>query len=166
MMIRAATEADVPALLAVLHAAFEEYRGRLDPPSSTHAETEASLRRKLATTHAAIAIMDGAAAGCVFHEDQPGRAYLSRLAVLPAHRGRGLGDALLRFAEERARASGRSRACLSVRLALPSRQKYYQRRGYRLVGQTMPADDSTPTYVLFEKELIHDECGPSPTNAE
>ena len=37
--LRQAQADDAPLLLATLHAAFDEYRGRLDPPSGVHAET-------------------------------------------------------------------------------------------------------------------------------
>ena len=37
--LREATTADLPTLLVLVHKAFEEYRGRLDPPSGAHDET-------------------------------------------------------------------------------------------------------------------------------
>src|SRR5919198_866349 len=45
--LREATTTDVPTLLALVHAAFEQYRDCLDPPSGAHRETEASLRAAL-----------------------------------------------------------------------------------------------------------------------
>ncbi len=36
--LREAITEDVPALVAVIHAGFEEYRGRLDPPSGAHGD--------------------------------------------------------------------------------------------------------------------------------
>jgi len=39
IQIRQAQPGDAPFLLATLHAAFDEYRYRLVPPSSVHAET-------------------------------------------------------------------------------------------------------------------------------
>lgn len=49
-----ATGDDIPILLQVLHAAFEEYRGRLDPPSGVHNETVETLRKKLKTGAAVL----------------------------------------------------------------------------------------------------------------
>jgi len=42
-VLREATEADAGTLLALVRAAFEEFRGRLDPPSGAHAETLESV---------------------------------------------------------------------------------------------------------------------------
>ena len=52
--LRPAITDDVPALLAVIHAAYED-RGRLDPPSGAHGETASSLRSLLAAEEAFIA---------------------------------------------------------------------------------------------------------------
>src|SRR5688500_5256162 len=79
--------ADLPVLLMVLHAAYAEYVGRLDPPSGAHKETVESLGQKLATAHAVKAVLDQTIVGCVFYEDEPANVYLSRLAVLPGQRG-------------------------------------------------------------------------------
>ena len=43
-VLQPAGAADIPVLLHLIHAAFEEMRGRLDPPSGAHAETAGSLQ--------------------------------------------------------------------------------------------------------------------------
>jgi hypothetical protein len=39
IQLRQANETEALLLLEIRHAAFEEFRGRLDPPSGVHAET-------------------------------------------------------------------------------------------------------------------------------
>jgi predicted N-acetyltransferase YhbS len=151
--IREATPSDIPSLLKVIHAAFEEYRGRLDPPSGAHAETVDSLRRKLSTARVAIAEIEGKIVGCVFLKSEPGRVYISRLSVLPNERCRGIGSALMDFAEAWARREGLERAYLGVRIVLTEQQAYYTRRGYRGIGEARHEGFAEPTYLLMEKML-------------
>lgn len=152
-VLREATARDLPAMVDVIRRAFEEYRGRLDPPSSAHAETEEVLGRKLATARAAVIERDTRIVGCIFFREEPDRIYLSRLAVLPEFRRQGLGDALLAFAEEWARGRGLSRAYLGVRIVLHAQQNYYARRGYQVVGEAAHPGFTAPTYLIMEKTL-------------
>jgi predicted N-acetyltransferase YhbS len=151
--IREATTNDIPALLHVIHTAFQEYRGQLDPPSGAHAETIESLRDKLATAKVAIAESAGKIVGCVFFKSEPGRVYISRLSVLPNERRRGIGSALMDFAEEWARREELERAYLGVRIVLTEQQSYYARRGYRVIGEARHPGFAEPTYLLMEKTL-------------
>lgn len=52
------------------------------------------------------------------------------LAVLPAHRGRGVGRALLKAAEERARARGCAKLTLEVREDNLRARRLYEERGF------------------------------------
>ncbi|MGH2405709.1 MAG: GNAT family N-acetyltransferase [bacterium] len=93
--LREATDDEVPILLAVLQAAFEQYRGRLDPPSGVHSETLETIRQKLKTGSAVLALVDDEVAGCVFYQQQASHMYLGRLSVLPKYRRQGVGQALI-----------------------------------------------------------------------
>jgi ribosomal protein S18 acetylase RimI-like enzyme len=151
--VRAATAADVPTLLALVHAAFEQYRGRLDPPSGAHGETEATLREALSGGAALLACAGGEPTGCVFYHRDREHVYLGRLSVLPAFRGRAVGQALTDEVERRARALGVPRVQLGVRMALPWLRAYYERCGYRVVREETHAGYRAPTYVVMEKDL-------------
>ena len=87
---RAATEADAPAIVAIIHAAFEEYDGAIDPPSGAHRESEEKIRAKLATDRAVLALLGERAVACVLFRDEGTYMYFGRLAVLPEYRGRGI----------------------------------------------------------------------------
>ena len=58
-------------------------------------------------------------------------AWLEELYVVPARRGDGLGTALLRAAEERARAAGCAAVDLEVDVEHTRAARLYQREGYR-----------------------------------
>ncbi len=151
--LREAQADDAPALASLLHAAFEQYRGKLDPPSGVHLETAATLRAKMLHARAVLASLNGKTAGCVFYEPQGQSIYLGRLAVLPAYRRHGIARALVAYVETQARARGIPRVQLGVRLALPQLIAYYEGLGYRIVSYERHAGYPEPTYVFMEKAL-------------
>lgn len=63
----------------------------------------------------------------------PDEYYLSNVSVLPEFQGRGIGGALLDFAEAQARAAGLGKCSLLVAQNNPA-QHLYRRRGYEVVA--------------------------------
>ena len=148
-----ATEQHAPQLLHIVHAAFEEYRGVLDPPSGVHAETLQDIRHKLETGGALMALSDGEPAGCVFYQPEAAHVYLGRLAVLPRYRRQGIGNALIQHVEALARELRVPRVQLGVRVALPGLRAHYEKLGYRLVRYGTHEGYEEPTYAILEKDL-------------
>ena len=62
---------------------------------------------------------------------EPDDYYLSHISVLPAHRGRGAGRALLRAGEEHARKLGARRIVLDVEEHNEGARSFYERLDYR-----------------------------------
>ena len=157
VILRDAVEADEVAMLALIKAAFEEQRGIIDPPSSALDKTVAILHQELTTASALVAEIKSATkpalGGCIFYEQKQDAVYLSRLAVPPSYRGRGIGIALIQAAEERGKAMGLRAATLSVRLALLGQQAYYEKLGYRFVGYGTHEGFAKPTFIKMEKGL-------------
>jgi ribosomal protein S18 acetylase RimI-like enzyme len=151
--LREATEADADTLAALVREAFEEFRGRLDPPSGGHAETPDAVRERLQYARAVLALAGEQPVGCVFYETTGAYVYLSRLAVLPTHRGRGLARALIDHVEGQGRALGLPCARLGVRVALHRQQAYYRRLGYRPIHALTHAGYTEPTYLMLEKRF-------------
>jgi len=151
--LREATAADLPVLVSLVRAAFEEYRDRLDPPSGALDETEETLGQALGAGFAVIAYRDREAVGCAFYHRERDHLYLGRLSVLPAFRRHGIAQALTAYVEQRARALRVPRVQLGVRTALPFLRAYYERLGYRVVRQEAHVGYAAPTSVVMEKEL-------------
>jgi predicted N-acetyltransferase YhbS len=151
--LRPATPADAPRIASLLRDAFAEYEGRLTPPSGAHAETADSVREKLTTAEAVLALDGEAAAGCVFYRPEEDHLYFFRLAVVPACRRRGLGQVLIEHVEGRARALGLAWVRLGVRVVLAGQRAYYERLGYRPVAAAAHPGFTEPTYLIMEKDL-------------
>ncbi len=153
LWLREATPEDAPLLLAIVQAAFEEYRGRLTPPSGAHSETEEKLALTLGRERAVLAGLNDTVVGCVFYHLTATETYLHRLAVLPAWRQTGIGRALVAYVETQARTDGSPRVRLGVRLQLPENQAFYAKLGYTVHSHGSHPGFTTPTFVTMEKEL-------------
>ncbi len=153
LVLREATDADVPSIVALIHAAFEEYRATLDPPSGAHAETEETVRGRMSSSRVFVALLAGTPIGCVFYEPAEEHVSFSRLAVLPTYRRRGIGRALIAHVEELAQASNVTQVRLGVRIALPQLRTYYERLGYGLLETHAHDGYAESTYVILGKDV-------------
>jgi N-acetylglutamate synthase-like GNAT family acetyltransferase len=151
--LRAATEADIPTIVALIHAAFKEYDGAIDPPSGAHKESEEKLRLVMKTERAVLALLGERALACVLYRDEGDHMYFGRLAVLPAYRNRGISAMLIAYVEQRARELGLPRVRLGVRVALPHLRARYERLDYRVIEERSHAGYIEPTYLVMEKLL-------------
>jgi ribosomal protein S18 acetylase RimI-like enzyme len=151
--IQSASDADAATIVKILHEAFREYDGVLNPPSGVRNESADTVRAKMQTGQWLLAYSDGRAVGCVWCEPRDGFMYLGRLAVLPAQRGRGIGNALIDSVEARAKNAGFTRVRLGVRTALHEMRAAYERRGYVFVETHTHEGFTAPTYVILEKTL-------------
>ena len=154
LTLREATLSDAEAVYQVTKAAYEEYRGFLDPPSGVDKETLEAVESALHQGGAVMALMDGIAVGAVRYEPRDGGSlYVGRLAVLPSHRRRGIGRALMAAAEERARRMGLSRIILGVRVQLPQNRAFYESLGYRADGHRSHPGYERATWTGMSKAL-------------
>jgi GNAT superfamily N-acetyltransferase len=63
-------------------------------------------------------------------ERSPDAGYIHKFAVRPAHMGRGLGDAMLRWAEARARSEGKKFLRLNCIAEDKGIRRYYEKAGF------------------------------------
>jgi ribosomal protein S18 acetylase RimI-like enzyme len=86
-----------------------------------------------------VAEADGHLAGCCQLERRPGEVYFGMFAVRPGWQGRGLGQEILTEAERLAREEwGAVTMIMTVLVQRLDLIAWYQRRGYRLTGRSMP----------------------------
>ncbi|MER7276481.1 GNAT family N-acetyltransferase [Dactylosporangium sp. NPDC000244] len=141
-----ATAADAAVTEAVVAAAFAGYVPRIGrPPAPMTADYPALI----AAGHVWLGA-DPDPVGVLVLVPMPDHLLLDTVAVHPAAQGRGVGAALLRFAEERARALGLPEIRLYTNAAMHENLAYYPRRGYR---ETRRATEAGFHRVYYTKEL-------------
>ena len=131
--IRLARTEEAALVHRLTQQAFDEYRGRLKPPSSAHDETQAMVATALEQGGALLAFIDGAAVGAARFVPEDDHLYIGRVAVLPEWRGKGIAMALMLALEQQARRLGLGAIELGVRESLPSNVRLYGKLGYTVI---------------------------------
>jgi len=152
--VRAATPGDAALILYLIHESFAAYRGWLQPPSSSADESVDSIGALLARGGAALAFIEGEAAGAVLWQPKADSLYLGRLSVLPSFRRRGIAGILIDWVEAEARRQGAAAVTLGVRVALPENQLLFASRGFVEIGRTAHHGWHEPTSIDMRKDLV------------
>lgn len=145
---------DSDAVAALVRAAFAAQPVLTDPPASALRLTAADIRAHLAAGHGGAVVRAGATlAGSVLWMPSDGGLYVSRVAVAPGHRRRGIATSLLAAAETAARAAGWPRLLLETRLVLLDNQRLFARFGFHEVSRHAHPGYEEPTFMLMQKPL-------------
>lgn len=155
--IRRLSPADpaLPQVLPLLRRAFAELDAIIDPPSSLHRMTEAEVAR-LAAEAEVWGIGDPLVA-CVILTPEPDSLYAGRLAVEPGRRRQGHARALLRLAQDRARALAKPRVTLGCRVELGHNHALFLSEGFTETHRKAHEGYGRPTSVGFEKRVAEDD---------
>ena len=141
-------------VLDLLHRAFANVEGRIDPPSSLHAMDEMSLAAKATEEMCLLAEdEDGALIGCLFGAVDEDALLISKLAVDPDRQGEGIGRALMELAEAEARAAELQFLRLQTRVELTENHLAFGRLGFVESGFTSHPGYDRPTSVTMAKPL-------------
>jgi ribosomal protein S18 acetylase RimI-like enzyme len=136
----------------LMQVAFEEYRGRLDPPGGALSETIEDVRAAISHGGAFLAFSSDMAVGSARFRLSPGYVYAGRVAVLPAHRGKGVAGALMAAIEASGRAHGVAEVRVGVRGSRPANRRLYEKLGYR-VRFARAYETGTDVDITLSKEL-------------
>ncbi len=157
LTIRKAKHGEAGPVLDILHQAFREYVGVLDPPSGVFRETFKTIEAAIAAQGILLCLANDNPIGCAFCEPKVDHVYIGRFGVLPAYRHYGAGSKLLEASESAALVQGFAVTRLNVRVGLDDLRTYYEFHGYEFVGQRSHEGYSGPTYVELEKDLRRGE---------
>jgi ribosomal protein S18 acetylase RimI-like enzyme len=125
--IRAAVAADVATIRAIVDAAYGGYIGRTGkPPRPMLADYDALV----ADGRVSVLEADGQIAGVLVLLPQEGYLLLDNVAVAPAFQGRGLGLALIAFAEDEGRRLGFDEVRLYTNVLMTENQALYTHLGF------------------------------------
>jgi len=159
--IRAAGDADVEALAALINIAFRVELPFIDG-DRTHPE---GVREYMKKGKFLLAEDSGGLVGCVYVELRADRGYLGLLGVEPRRQGTGLGRKLMGAAETYFRDAG----CVAVDLRIVSERaplpSFYRHLGYTETG-TAPFPHNVPAkvpchYILMSKSITQGFAGSS-----
>ncbi len=154
--LRFATEADIPALIALVNAAYQvEKFFKVGERTG-----EAEIRALLASGRFLLLEEGRELLGSVYVELRGERGYMGMLAVAPERQRQGIGTRLMAAAEEFCREMGCNAIELTVvdkRTELPP---LYERFGYRVTGTAPFPADLMPvkmpcSFVVMRKPLPH-----------
>ncbi|NOU96654.1 GNAT family N-acetyltransferase [Paenibacillus sp. LMG 31456] len=136
IIIKEASREEMSVVHRIMHEAFEQYAGVLVPPSGALSETIEDILHKIEGRGAAILVWDGlepvGSARFYYVENY---MYIGRVAVLPAHRGKGIARYMLSYLEEIARSHSYSETRVEVRLSLPENVDYYKKLQYQIINE-------------------------------
>lgn len=130
--IRVAGLADLAAVARITTAAYEPYVADLGAPPLPMTDDHAA---RITHGETFLAMTSAHAAGLIILETHPDHVLIFSIAVDPAEQGRGIGGALLGFAEDHATAAGRVELRLYTNARMTRNITIYHAHGYREVGR-------------------------------
>ena len=143
--LRRATAADLPAIRALIKAAYSRYLTRMDKPPAP------MLRDYGPSVEAGTTWVTGSPIVAVLtlypREDH---LYVENVAVHPDAQGRGLGRVLMGFAEQEAARRGLSRMALVTHEVMTENQAIYSHLGYTEVERR---SEDGYRRIYMEKDL-------------
>ncbi len=154
IQLRDAINDDIPEIAKVIALAFEEHRGKLQPPSSSLDKSPESVEQELQSAKAIVAVKDGEIIGCVFHAVKDDYVCLAHLAVLPKYRGLGVAKMLVQEVEKKTLEHNLTTIRLSVRLALEKTRAFYEHLGYSFYSYGSHPGFTEATHVMLEKRIL------------
>ncbi len=140
-------------LLALILSAFAYMDGVIDPPSSAHLLTAENLAEKAQREIGLVAVENAVLMGCVFCKPEAQSLYIGKLAVSLSARGRGVGQLLLREAEQTARSLGCPALRLETRIELVDNHKRFGSWGFVKTAEKAHAGYDRITQIEMMKRL-------------
>jgi len=143
---RLANQADLPAVTALIAAAYSRYRDRMDkPPGPVLADYTDAVKA------GRVWVLSDPVTAVLVLEPQQDSMLVENVAVSPAAQGAGLGRLLMEFAEQQATASGLGRMTLYTNEVMTENLAIYAKLGYR---ETARRTDGGYSRVFMEKDLV------------
>lgn len=140
-------------LHVLLTHSFAYMEGRIDPPSSLNRMTVETLREKAGEETLMLAWDGEVLVGCGYARDDGETLYLGKLAVDQAYRRRGILRSLIAYAEDMARADGKSALELQTRIELFENHATFATLGFVKSGESAHEGYDRPTSITMRKAI-------------
>jgi len=146
-IIRQASSADRPAVERIVHAAYTKY---VAPIGKSPGPMNDDYAARIAQQAVWLLIASGEIAGILVLLEEDHHLLLDNVAVDPRHQGKGIGRALIDFAEQEAGRRGHAEIRLYTHQAMHENIAMYPRLGYEETGRGEQAGFQR---VFFRKTL-------------
>ena len=151
--IRMAVPEDAPSIASVLHESFIRYKPLYTPEGfAATTPVSAEVRKRLEEGPVWVALDGDAVVGTVSVVPKGESLYVRGMAIVPAARGRGIGESLLRQAEVFASERGFERLFLSTTPFLERAIRLYEHYGFKRSSEGPDNLFGTPLFTM-EKTL-------------
>lgn len=140
-------------LLALILASFSYMDEIIDPPSSAHRLTLASLAQKATSEIAFAALEEDRLVGCVFLKPETDCLYVGKLAVAPGQQGKGVGRRLLKVAHDTAHELNLPALRLETRIELVGNHTTFGRWGFQKTAEKSHPGFDRITFIEMRKQL-------------
>lgn len=144
---------DWTGLLGLLHEAFAYMEKRIDPPSSLHGFTPASIAGKAKGEALFLATDGDELVGCVFARRRGDTLCIGKLAVRTDRQRSGIGRRLMDAAERFALDSGLPHMELETRIELVENHAAFAEMGFVRFAETSHQGYDRPTAITMRKRL-------------
>jgi ribosomal protein S18 acetylase RimI-like enzyme len=147
MNIRPAILDDLDAVQSCAEQAYALYVPRM---GRNPAPMVADFGAQISAGHVHVIEVDGAVAGFIVLYPRGDHIHVENVAILPAVQGRGIGRALLAFAEDDAKRRGLAALELYTNAKMTENQTFYPRLGYTETGRH---EEDGFARVFYRKDL-------------
>lgn len=154
LIIRRARSDEAEAIWRLTRLAYAPYRGKIRPTFGALKVRLSTVRREIRTRSRiyGVGLLNGRIVATIRYRKRPRYLGLSRLAVHPDYQARGIGTAMLRWAEGEALRCGVRELRGDVRAAMPHLLDFYRRLGYRPFARR--SKRGYPGYLIAVKKKL------------
>ena len=143
-----------PKILTLIQDNFAYMNDRVDPPSSMHSLTVASVVKQMENEILLAIIENKIPVACAFVTELDDAFYIGKLAATENKRGRGAGAALIEWVENLSRESGIAKPLrLETRIELTENHALFARLGFVKTEETAHPGYVHPTSITMEKQV-------------
>lgn len=125
----------------------------IDPPSSLHKMTPASLRKKANTENLLLVHDADSLIACAYFDIRKEALYVSKVAVAQTHSGQGIANRIFSMAEDLARDNDKEYLELETRIELTDNHKAFGKMGFITTAHNSHAGYSRVTSITMQRAI-------------
>lgn len=150
-LVRGAVTDEAAIIARVLYQAFVEFKAQYTPAAfAATTPTSDQIRERWSDGPVWVAVQGNQLVGTIAASPKSESLYIRSMAVLPSHRGRGIGQFLLQSIEQIAVVQGFQRMFLSTTPFLAGAIRLYERFGFQRTNASPHELFGTPLFSMLK----------------